>query len=111
MKRLTHKQASLKKYYLANKERFKLSNEKRRVENTDSFYTLYYLPEEHYIGVTNQPRLRVFNHKHSGRHTLDLEVVCTFSNKKDALLCERLFHSIGYNGAGYNGGRHKKISS
>ena len=111
MKRLTHKQAYAKKYYLANKEKLKLSSKAYRDKNTDSFYTLYYLPEEHYIGVTNQPKLRFNLHKCLGKHTLDIEVVCTFSNKQQALLCERLLHSIGYNGAGYSDGRHKKLCS
>jgi len=64
----------------------------------DNFYTLYYLKEEHYIGTTNQPNLRLNTHKRDGNHTLDYEAVSTFDTKREALDAEAYMHSIGYNG-------------
>ena len=63
----------------------------------NDFHTLYYLPEEHYIGITCQPRTRMRLHKSHGNHILDYETVATFKTKREALDAERYLHSIGYN--------------
>ena len=87
-----------KAYYDKNKQeqlaRMKAYNDSL----VDNFYTVYYLKEEHYIGITNQPIRRMYAHKGDGRHTLDYEAVATFKNKKEALNAEYYMHSIGYNG-------------
>tara|TARA_R110000822_G_C14905788_1_gene449563 strand:- start:54 stop:377 length:324 start_codon:yes stop_codon:yes gene_type:complete len=84
--------------YIANKSIFKLQAKERRESLRQDFYTLYYLKEENYIGVTNQPKLRLGQHKRNKRHVLDYEAVSTFKTKEEALNAERYMHSIGYNG-------------
>ena len=84
-----------REYYKANKDK-RLAY---KATLKDDFYTLYYLKEEHYIGVTNQSRFRLLNHKKNGKHILDYEVISLFKTKKEALAVERYMHSIGYNGA------------
>ena len=91
---------------LKNKQRYNLKKEyiisqtNLYKENLkDDFHTLYYLKEEHYIGLTNQPVLRMQNHKRNGKYIADYEVVDAFKNKREALDAEQYMHSIGYNGA------------
>ena len=66
----------------------------------DGFYTLYYLPEEHYVGCTNRLKLRMSEHRRKkNRHVLDVEVIATFSSKREALDAEKIAHSLGYRGS------------
>ena len=87
-----------KGYYEANKDSLKIRQKEYRQSLTDDSYTLYYLREEHYIGITTQPNMRMRNHKKNGKHILDYEVVSTFETKREALEAEKYMHSIGYCG-------------
>ena len=69
-----------------------------RARHTNDFYTLYYLKEEHYVGITKRPKLRIKDHKKKNRHVLDFEIISTFKSKREALDVERLLHNLGYNG-------------
>ena len=94
-------QLKMKEYQIANKERIVAKRKEYYNSLTDNFYTLYYLPEEHYVGVSNQPKLRMYHHKAKGRYIKDVEIVSTFETKRDALDAERYLHDIlGYNGSG-----------
>jgi len=88
----------VKMYYEANKDKIAAQRKGYYDSKKDDFYTLYYLKEEHYIGTTNQPNLRLNTHKRDGNHTLDYEAVSTFDTKREALDAEAYMHSIGYNG-------------
>ena len=85
-------------YYEANRESFRIRDKKHRNDCVDDFYTLYYLPEHHYIGVTNQPKTRARSHRASGRVTKGFEVVAIFETKREALDAEFYLHNIGYFG-------------
>lgn len=87
-----------KAYYDKNKQERRAYGKAYNDSLIDDFYTVYYLREEHYIGITNQPIRRMHKHKSDGRHILDYEAVATFKNKKEALNAEYYMHSIGYNG-------------
>ena len=91
---------------LARQKQWRLDNKEKQKAYfnsfKDDFYTLYYLPEEHYIGITNRPKLRVNEHRSKGKHVLDYEVVATFKDKRDALDAEIIFHKTGYNGKNNN---------
>ena len=84
--------------YLSRKEKEKSYSKAYRESRKDGMYTLYYLPEEHYIGITTNMYNRLKRHKSQGNHTTDVEVVAKFDNKKEALSTERYMHNIGYNG-------------
>ena len=86
------------KYYEANKEAYRLRSEKHINDCVNDFHTLYYLPEHHYIGITNQPRTRIRGHRAKGRITEDFEVVAIFETKREALDAEFYLHNIGYFG-------------
>ena len=92
----------MKTYRVANLEKLrKYSREQGKVyrtRNTNDFYTLYYLKEEHYVGITKRPKLRIKDHKKKNKHVLDFETIATFNTKREALKAEAYMHSIGYVG-------------
>ena len=82
-----------------NPEAVKAMDARKKAKAKSKEYSLYYLPEDHYIGVTNQLSLRLVNHKRKSKHILGYEIVSVFKTKKEALRTERYLHSIGYNGS------------
>ena len=74
------KQEYFKKYYQDNKEKFATYYKEYRRNNpekskADGYYTVYYLKEEHYAGMTNSLKARLAYHKsHYNRHIEDVEV-------------------------------------
>mgnify|MGYP003626692158 CR=1 FL=1 len=101
----------VKEYYEANKESILSQSKKYRSSLKDNFYSLYYLTEDHYVGVTNQLKNRMYNHKNKGKHVLDYEVIATFETKREALNAERYMQdSLSYLGSGikYNNQFAKK---
>ena len=99
------KQAALtKRWREDNKEAIKESNKIYNESLKDDFYTLYYLPEEHYVGVTCKLKTRLAKHRtESNRITKGYEVISTFDTKKEALDVERFMHDyLGYNGKNPN---------
>ena len=110
-----------RKYRLANKERIAAQKKAYNEDNKqkiaaqkkvaweslkDGFYTVYYLPEEHYIGMTVSLHNRLIAHKNKhNRHVQDVEVVGKYKTKKEALAVEAKLHSMGY--LGRNNGMFK----
>tara|TARA_R110000782_G_scaffold255317_1_gene344075 strand:- start:206 stop:562 length:357 start_codon:yes stop_codon:yes gene_type:complete len=84
--------------YIKNKASIKSKVLSYKQSLKDDFYTIYYLKEEHYIGITNQPKIRMQGQKSKGKHVLDYEVVTTVKTKREALDIESLLHKLNYNG-------------
>ena len=85
------------KYYYKNREKIlKLRKEKR----TANVYTVYYIPEEHYCGITKmKPEKRLAHHKYEGRNIEGWRVLFCSEDKAEAYHHEALFHSVlGMNG-------------
>ena len=61
-------------------------------------YGVYYLPEEHYVGMSVNIPNRMLKHKHLGRSTAGWELLCSFENPIEAHLMETRLHLMGYNG-------------
>jgi len=61
-------------------------------------YSVYYIPEEHYVGMSNNPKFRMAKHKHLGKITEGWEVLHSFDNPILAHLMETRLHLMGYNG-------------
>jgi hypothetical protein len=79
----------------ANKEYSKAWNESKK----DGLYTVYYLKEEHYAGMTSNLTYRLYEHKseHS-RHIEYVEVIGKYKTKAEAIRVEAALHAMGYNG-------------
>ena len=86
---------------LNNPDKVKAMDARKKAKKKTAYYSIYYLPEEHYVGITNQIDLRILNHSCKGKITVGCEIICEVSSKKEALQIERFFHSIGYIGAGH----------
>ena len=68
-------------------------------DNKDGYYYVYYLPEEHYVGVTDNVKYRMYNHKCAfNRHVDNVEIVYRHTCRKEAELVESKLHSMGYQG-------------
>ena len=59
---------------------------------------VYYLPAEHYVGMTKELKHRLVSHERDGRNTKDWSVVSIHNNIRDAAVDEAKYHSMGYNG-------------
>lgn len=86
-----------------NKKNYNPSKEKnRQLENylkkCDGYFYVYYLPEEHYVGMTNNLYHRMRTHRLQGRHVKDVEILARFIRQVDAHLFETKLHSMDYNG-------------
>ena len=67
----------------------------------DGYYYVYYLPEEHYVGLTNNIRRRMMDHRrlrNGQKFTNDYEILGKFESNIDAHWFEIQFHQRGYNG-------------
>lgn len=63
------------------------------------YWIVYYLPNEHYVGITNQPKQRMADHKcHGNRNTEDWIVLYCTEDKYNARIIENRFHDMGFNG-------------
>lgn len=65
----------------------------------DGAYSVYLLPYENYVGVTDNITVRKSGHKHLGRKIQGFRVLAQFSTRKEALNLEKFFHELGYLGA------------
>ena len=108
----------MKKYYQANKEKiltrhkeyakihYQLNKEKRIAQmkvieesKKDGYYTVYYLKEEHYVGMSNNLTYRLRNHKsYYSRHIEDVEIIGKYKTKEGATRVEAALHAMGYLG-------------
>jgi hypothetical protein len=61
-------------------------------------YSVYYIPEEHYVGMSRNVIARISKHKHLGKIVDGWEVLMCFENPIRAHLMETQLHLMGYNG-------------
>jgi len=77
---------------------------KRNRRKSDGHYSVYYLPEHHYVGMTNCVHIRMQEHRlKSKRLTEGYEIIGVYKNAVDAHLTETFLHSMGYKGFYYKG--------
>ena len=91
-----NRKAYLAKYMtkIGNKKSLEYFNRKK-----DGYHYVYYLPEEHYVGVTDNVKYRMYSHKSNfSRYTKDVEIVYRHTCRKEAELVESKLHSMGYQG-------------
>ena len=71
----------------------------------DRIHWVYYLPEEHYVGVSSQinPRFRIYKQRQLGMNTDGYKILKGFKTREDARHYENLWHSwLGANGINLN---------
>ncbi len=87
-------------YRKKNPDKVKASNDyfKHKYLMETNGYAVYYLPEEHYVGFTNNIRQRMNDHNKRGRSSYGYEILCICESPIDAHLYETMFHQRGYNG-------------
>jgi hypothetical protein len=72
------------------------------VEKTGG-YAVYYLPEHHYVGMTNNIDNRMMLHRsHNKRITDGYEIIGVYSTAIEAHLVETTLHLMGYYGFSNN---------
>ena len=88
-----------KDYYQANKEVEKAST-KAQYQSQKHEPVVYYLPEHHYVGVTDCLYNRLSNHRSFyNRVTEGYEIIYTAKDVTEARAVERYMHyEMGYNG-------------
>lgn len=89
-----HSKSNSKKH----KERYKIAQRAIREEYKLDYWEVYYLPEEHYVGISKNTRRRMSQHKGKGRITTGYDIIARFDRAVDAVWFESLFHQRGYNG-------------
>jgi len=92
-----YKQQS-KQWYLDNLEHHKQSSKQQRLSKILPYYIVYLLPEENYVGKTNNPYYRMCNHRLLGRNTSGWVELHRFDSEKEALAKEAEYHLAGYEG-------------
>ena len=94
------KRAYAKSYRVKNPDKVKNNNRRFREKylSETNGYAVYYLPEEHYVGFTNNIRTRMVDHRKKNRSTIGYEILCICESPIDAHLYETMFHQRGYNG-------------
>lgn len=74
--------------------------EKIKYYESDGYYRVYLLPFENYVGMTDNIKRRVRQHRESGRNTKDYSILYKTYNPIEAHLFETQKHLDGY--AGFN---------
>ena len=76
-----------------------IDSKRRRIR--DGFYSVYYLPEHHYVGMTNCIKNRMQEHRRKGKITNGFEIIGRYDRAVDAHFAETFFHTIDYIGFNY----------
>jgi len=89
-----------RQYRIKNPEKVKKSRDrfKKIYKEETGGYAVYYLPEEHYAGFSNNLRQRMLDHKKNGRIVEGYEVVGIYKCPIEAHLTETFLHKMGYEG-------------
>lgn len=97
-----------REYYEANKERIKQykTDNREKISEYGKKYraskkhkpVVYLLPQDNYVGTTEDLHHRIFKHKKAGRNIDNYRILGEFDNREDALEVEGLLHDLGCNG-------------
>ena len=72
----------------------KANGDTRHERSKLDHYIIYYLPLEHYVGITNNPNYRMSGHRKHGKDTTGWRVLQTTKTKHEAKYIEALFASV-----------------
>ena len=80
------------KYYYRNKKKIL---KKRNAKNSSKYYSVYYLPNENYCGVTKmKPEKRMAHHKYKGKDVSNWRILFCSEDKLTAYHYEAMYHSV-----------------
>ena len=73
---------------------------RKKIHDNPDLTVLYYLPEDHYIGIAVCRGFfrRLHQHRTAGNYTRDVEIIAYYERRVDAHLAETTYHVRGYNG-------------
>lgn len=81
------------------REKRKKQASKIHSKRNDDYYSVYYIPNEHYIGYTKMFEHRMREHKRKGKDIEGAVVLRVFKDKHYAKLYEAQWHVMGVNGS------------
>ena len=94
-----HSLANAAEYRKKNREFLRQSSKRTRESYKDGYFSVYYIPEHHYVGQTISFISRMRKHKYGhGRITEGAEVLAKFETREEALAFEAKLHDMGYHG-------------
>jgi len=68
-------------------------------KSTLPYTVLYYIPAHNYIGITNCPHKRMYQHKRHNKFNTDNWIeIARYTNRIDAIIMEAKLHRMGYSG-------------
>tara|TARA_R110002074_G_C12269813_1_gene642038 strand:+ start:435 stop:746 length:312 start_codon:yes stop_codon:yes gene_type:complete len=70
----------------------------RTKKERDGFTSVYYLPKEHYVGMTGRVKKRMAAHRSAGKNTRNYKILRVFDNEIEAHLYETQLHWMGFFG-------------
>ena len=91
-----------KKWRATNKDKVEANRLAAKDRKTLLYYIVYCLPnhiEGPYAGMTNQPYMRMTDHKRLGRDTSEWFILDVCLTKEEAKKSEDAYHDQGYRGA------------
>jgi len=84
---------------MSNERKNETSREYQRKRGEDyAGYSVYILPEEHYVGMTKNVYSRMLKHKHKGKNTEGWILKASFDNPIEAHIYETQLHLMGFFG-------------
>ena len=86
-----------KAYFQKNKDRQKALRDSKKHKPA-----VYLIVKENYVGVTENVKKRLSEHKSKGKDVSEARVLAKFDTRAEALELEEFLHDLGYNG------RHSK---
>ena len=67
---------------------------KKYLSRLDGYYSVYYLPEEHYCGATNCVDMRIKDHSRKGKNTKGWRILYCSESRNTAVHYEAMFQTV-----------------
>ena len=82
------------------KDKNRDNHRQRYQKHKDGLHHVYVSGKYNYAGITDNPKWRKTNHAGQGRPDIDMRIIYSTTNRKDALELEEFLHDLGYEGRG-----------
>ena len=97
--RLTNSEYFKQYYYNNNSELSQQYHKQHHLNNQLPYHIVYLLPDHNYVGVTNNPTYRMYDHKNQYKRNTDNWIeLARYIDRKEALIHEARLHDSGYEG-------------